>query len=115
MRRRVLAELPGGDRRVARRRRWNKRPTQLRWSSGSDAVTALLDEMLSGAIADGLRVRGIDAVAVEDDALAATPDEGLLTQAATQERVLGRSHRGATSPRSPTIGVRRAGCTGSST
>jgi hypothetical protein len=53
-------------------------------------VTALLlDEMLSGAIAEQLRARDVDVVAVvEDPRLVGTPDEELLAQAAAQERVL---------------------------
>lgn len=54
------------------------------------SVTALLlDEMLSGAIAEQLRARGIDVVAVVDDpALVGMADEDLLAHAATQQRVL---------------------------
>jgi hypothetical protein len=54
------------------------------------AVTALLlDEMLSGAIAEQLRDRDIDAVAVvEDAALVGTSDEDLLAHATAQQRVL---------------------------
>ncbi len=49
----------------------------------------LLDEMLSGAIAEQLRARDIDAVAVVENAeLIGTPDEELLVHAATQERVI---------------------------
>ena len=49
----------------------------------------LLDEMLSGAIADQLRGRGYDVVAVvEDVSLVSTPDEDLLAYAAEQQRVL---------------------------
>jgi hypothetical protein len=53
-------------------------------------VTALLlDEMLSGAIAEQLRARNLDVVAVvEDPRLVGTPDEELLVHAATQKRVL---------------------------
>jgi predicted nuclease of predicted toxin-antitoxin system len=54
-------------------------------------VTArlLLDEMLSGAIAEQLRSREFDVVAVVDDAeLIGTADEELLDFAARQERVL---------------------------
>jgi hypothetical protein len=51
-------------------------------------VALLLDEMLSGAIAEQLRARGIDVVAVVDDpTLVGTADEDLLAYAATQ-RVL---------------------------
>lgn len=54
------------------------------------AVTALLlHEMLSGAVAQDLRARGVDTVAVVDDlALIGTPDENLLAHAVTQHRVL---------------------------
>lgn len=49
----------------------------------------LLDEMLSGAIAEQLRARGLDGVAVvEDPRLVGTPDEELLAHAAAQERML---------------------------
>lgn len=49
----------------------------------------LLDEMLSGAIAEQLRARGHDAVAVvEDAALVGTSDEDLLALAAEQGRLL---------------------------
>lgn len=53
-------------------------------------VTALLlDEMLSGAIAEQLRARDLDAVAVvENPRLIGTPDEELLAHAAAQERVV---------------------------
>jgi predicted nuclease of predicted toxin-antitoxin system len=53
-------------------------------------VTALLlDEMLSGAIAEQLRARGIDVVAVvEDSSLIGTADEDLLDHPAVQQRVL---------------------------
>jgi len=53
-------------------------------------VTALLlDEMLSGAIAEQLRARGLDAVAVVEDAtLIGTADADLLAHAADQERAL---------------------------
>jgi hypothetical protein len=54
------------------------------------AVTALLlDEMLSGAIAEQLRARDINAVAVAaDSTLIGKADEDLLAQAATQQCVL---------------------------
>ena len=49
----------------------------------------LLDEMLSGAIAEQLRARDIDTAAVvEDPALTGTPDEDLLAHAAAVQRVL---------------------------
>lgn len=49
----------------------------------------LLDEMLSSAIAEQLRARDLDAVAVvESPRLIGTPDEELLTHATVQERVL---------------------------
>ncbi len=49
----------------------------------------LLDEMLSGAIAEQLRARGIDSVTVvEDPALVGTADEDLLAHAAVVQRVL---------------------------
>jgi hypothetical protein len=49
----------------------------------------LLDEMLSGTIGAQLRARGVDAVAVVEDAsLVSTPDEELLVFAAQQQRVL---------------------------
>lgn len=49
----------------------------------------LLDEMLSGAIAAQLRSRGLDVVAVVEDAsLVSTPDEDVLAHAAAQQRVL---------------------------
>lgn len=49
----------------------------------------LLDEMLSGAIADQLRRRGYDVVAVvEDVSLVSTPDDDLLALAAKLQRVL---------------------------
>lgn len=49
----------------------------------------LLDEMLSGTIADPLRRRGYDVVAVVEDAsLVSTPDEDLLAHATEQQRVL---------------------------
>lgn len=52
-------------------------------------TTLLLDEMLSSAIAEQLRPRGLDAVAVvEKPLLVGTPDEELLAHAATEERVL---------------------------
>jgi hypothetical protein len=53
-------------------------------------VTALLlDEMLSAAIAEQLRARDLDAVAVvETPGLVGTPDEELLAYAAAQQRVL---------------------------
>lgn len=52
-------------------------------------TTLLLDEMLSGAIAEQLRVRGLDAVAVVENArLIETPDEELLAYATEQERML---------------------------
>jgi hypothetical protein len=53
-------------------------------------VTALLlDEMLSGAIAEQLRAHNLDVVAVvEDPRLVGTPDEELLAHAAAQEHVL---------------------------
>ena len=52
-------------------------------------MALLLDEMLSGAIAEQLRARGIDAVAiVEDPALVGTADEDLLAHAAVAQRVL---------------------------
>jgi hypothetical protein len=54
------------------------------------SVTALLlDEMLSGTIAEQLRARDIDVVAVvEDAALVATPDGDLLANATERECVL---------------------------
>ena len=49
----------------------------------------LLDEMLSGAIAEQLRARDLDAVAVvESSRLLGTPDEELLAHAVAEERVL---------------------------
>lgn len=49
----------------------------------------LLDEMLSGVIAEQLRARDIDAVAVvEDSALIGASDEDLLAHAADRHRVL---------------------------
>lgn len=49
----------------------------------------LLDEMLSGAIAEQLRGRGFDAVAVvEDAALVSTPDDDLLVHAKENARAL---------------------------
>lgn len=49
----------------------------------------LLDEMLSGTIADQLRRRGYDVVAVvEDVSLVSTTDEELLAHATEQQRVL---------------------------
>ena len=49
----------------------------------------LLDEMLSGAIAEQLRARDLDAVAVvENPRLIGTPDEELLAHAVAQDRVL---------------------------
>jgi hypothetical protein len=49
----------------------------------------LLDEMLSGEIAAQLRAKGHDVEAVvEDPALLATPDEELLTHAASVGRTL---------------------------
>lgn len=49
----------------------------------------LLDEMLSAAIADQLRRRGYDVVAVvEDVSLVSTPDVDLLAHAAKEQRVL---------------------------
>lgn len=56
----------------------------------SEAVTALLlDEMLSGAIAEQLRARDLDVVAVvASPRLIGTPDEELLAHAVAQERVL---------------------------
>lgn len=49
----------------------------------------LLDEMLSGAIAEQLRARDLDVVAVvESPRLIGTPDEELLAHAVAQERVL---------------------------
>jgi len=49
----------------------------------------LLDEMLSGTIADQLRRRGYDVVAVvEDVSLVSTSDEELLAHATEQQRVL---------------------------
>jgi hypothetical protein len=49
----------------------------------------LLDEMFSGSIAEQLRDRDIDAIAVVEDAeLIGTPDEELLAHAAAQELVL---------------------------
>lgn len=59
-------------------------------AAGSQPGAALLlDEMLSGVIAERLREQGLDAVAVvEDPALIGTADEELLVHAATQRRVL---------------------------
>lgn len=49
----------------------------------------LLDEMLSCVVAEQLRTRGIDALAVvEDPALVGTADEDLLAHATTHQRVL---------------------------
>ncbi|MGI9092803.1 MAG: DUF5615 family PIN-like protein [Mycobacteriales bacterium] len=49
----------------------------------------LLDEMLSGTIADQLRRRGYDVVAVVDDvSLVSTSDQDLLAHATDQQRVL---------------------------
>ncbi len=49
----------------------------------------LLDEVLSGTIADQLRRRGYDVVAVvEDVSLVSTSDEELLAHATEQQRVL---------------------------
>ncbi len=49
----------------------------------------MLDEMLSGTIADELRRRGYGVVAVvEDVSLVSTPDEELLAHATEQQRVL---------------------------
>jgi hypothetical protein len=49
----------------------------------------LLDEMLSGAIAEQLRAHDLDVVAVvESPRLVGTPDEELLAHSAEQERVL---------------------------
>ena len=49
----------------------------------------LLDEMFSGAIADQLRARGVDAVAVVGDStLIGKPDEDLLAHTAAQQRAL---------------------------
>ena len=49
----------------------------------------LLDEMLSGVIAEQLRARDLDVVAVvESPRRSGTPDEELLAHAAEQERVL---------------------------
>lgn len=48
----------------------------------------LLDEMLSGAIAEQLRARDMDVVAVvENPRLIGTPDEELLAHAVGQDRV----------------------------
>lgn len=53
------------------------------------SMALLLDGMLSGAIAEQLRTRGIAAVAVtEDPALVGTADEDLLAHAAVAQRVL---------------------------
>lgn len=49
----------------------------------------LLDEMLSGAIAEQLRARDIDCTAVVDDpTLIGTPDDDLLAHAAAVRRIL---------------------------
>jgi len=49
----------------------------------------LLDEMLSGTIAEQLRGRGFDVVAVvENISLVSTPDEDLLVHATEQQRAL---------------------------
>ena len=49
----------------------------------------LLDEMLSGAIAEQLRAKGHDAVAVADDpALISLPDDQILAHATTAGRAL---------------------------
>lgn len=53
------------------------------------APRLLLDEMLSGTIAEQLRARRLDVIAVvEDMALVANPDEDLLAHAAEQQRVM---------------------------
>ncbi|HZA78468.1 MAG TPA: DUF5615 family PIN-like protein [Acidimicrobiales bacterium] len=53
------------------------------------APALLLDEMLSGAIAEQLRSRGHDVAAVvEDPALVALPDEEILAAAAAGRRAL---------------------------
>ena len=89
----LLVELPLRDRRVDRRGR-NRRGGSVRCvaaaAGAARAVTSLLlDEMLSGAIAEQLRARDLDAVAVvESPRLIGTPDEELLAYAAGQERVL---------------------------
>lgn len=59
-------------------------------SRSARAVTALLlDDMLSGVIAEHLRAHGLDAVAVaKDRTLTGTPDEGLFAYAAAQKRAL---------------------------
>jgi predicted nuclease of predicted toxin-antitoxin system len=55
----------------------------------TDQSKLLLDEMLSGEVAAQLRAKGHDVEAVvEDPALLATPDEELLTHAASVGRTL---------------------------
>ena len=53
------------------------------------AIGLLLDEMLSGAIAEQLRARGHDVTAVvEDVGLTALPDEEVIAVASASSRVL---------------------------
>jgi Domain of unknown function (DUF5615) len=59
------------------------------FSPGRNVSYPLLDEMLSGAIAEQLRAKGHDALAVADDpALISLPDDQILAHATTAGRAL---------------------------